>query len=291
MNLSSLLVEMDMRPTRAQMERHFSRMAFLDPPVVPDADGLEFDSVERKTLDYLKDEYYKAVSVDHLFRTWNRVTYEELEESTGFYFTIRTTELVGESLASSNRPRLALASTLLFTKEELVAAVDNPYSVMRGVSRLLGHKTLQFKVDSVQFDINKNGDLTASVSFDKTQLNQIHAGISYNVRQIVFVLVPNASLAELKSIQVPTTFETLTVGFSLQDLSLLVEPNDTLQDPTGEANMRTLINPSPISLRGNRTRVGSILQTGAGLLGSSRRFSTPSSSRRMISRGLKKEEN
>jgi hypothetical protein len=281
---------MDSKPTRAQMDRQFSRMAFLDPPVVPDADGLEFDTVEKKTLDYLKDEYYKAVSVDHLFKTWNRITYEELEESTGFYFTIKTSELVGDSLSSSNRPRFALASTLLFTKEELVAAVDNPYSVMRGVSRLLGHKTLQFKVDSVQFDINRNGDLTASISFDKTQLNQIHAGISYNVRQIVFVLVPNASLAELKSIQVPTSFETLTVGFSLQDLSLIVEPKDSLQDPTGEANMRSLINPSPIAIRGNRNRVGSMLQTGAVLLGSSRRFSTSGSSRKMTSRGLKKEE-
>jgi hypothetical protein len=272
------------------MERQFSRMAFMDPPVVPDADGLEFDTIERKTLDYLKDEYYKAVSIDHLLKAWNRVTYEELEESTGFYFTIKTSELIGDSLKSSHRPHFTLASTLIFTKEELVAAIDNPYSVMRGVSRLLGHKALHFNVDSVQFDINRDGNLTANIAFDKAQLDRVHAGISYKVRTINFVLLPNASYAELKMTQVPTSFEGLTVGFSLQDLSIVSEPPSVrhLFDPTGEHNMRTIYNPSPINTSVTKRRTSSFLSSSVNLLGNPRKFSSYSKTNSVSSKSSKK---
>lgn len=278
--------------SRRLSDRAFSRHAIFDPPVVPDSDDIDFDSVERQTLDLLRDDHFQAMAIEQLHRSWHCVTYEELNEAEGFFFTIKVDELVGESLNRSSKPHYLTASTLIFTKEELVVAVENPYSIMRGVSRLLGHKLLKFTIESVQFKLNSNHELLANIIFDKTDVNRIHGGIAYRIRGVDFVLMSNASLTDLREVQVPQGVEKLTVGFSLKNLTVLRDTYAQTALPTGEANMSSEIRISPVSSlsQTRRSRMGSFILSGTSLLGGSNRTNISRPSLRKFNKSVKEDK-
>jgi hypothetical protein len=240
------------------------------------------------------DEHHEAMTIEQLHKSWNSITYEEIEESTGFYFTLKMKEVIGNSLDESDRPRYTTSSCQIFTKEEIVTSIDNPYSVMRGMSRLIGHKMLLLTVDTLQFKLTANNFLTASVTFNKQELNAVHGGIGYKMTNLVFPIMPNASIHEFRNVRSPKGFDKLSVAFSLKDLSVLIEPKNKHNEVTGEMQMMRVLQPSPINAKLGRSmsRLGQFATSGAKLLGPPKRpsFNFPSLSESFKGYEKKKED-